>query len=119
MIRVFGPALYREVMGWPRRLILRAAEIQTQREADARLTALTDLSIATGLKLGMEYVDPKNPSGSRKADEPYHTLEPLAKHKADLDRVARPWAHTPEAVQARLDWEQDRAYAALFGTLRA
>ncbi|WP_177182979.1 hypothetical protein [Deinococcus reticulitermitis] len=104
-------------MTWPRRLILRAAEIGREREAQARLDRLTDLKLAAGLKLGEEYVDPKGKG--RKPDDPYTTLKPLAQFEDALDRLARPWMHTPEAVQERLDWEQDRAYSALFGALQA
>lgn len=117
MIREFGPALYAEVMTWPRRLILRAAQIGREREAQARLDRLADLKLAAGLKLGQEYVDPK--AKGRKPDDPYYTLKPLEQIEAALDRAARPWVHTPEAVQARLDWEQDQAYARLFGALQA
>ena len=117
MLREFGPALYAEVMTWPRRLILRAAEIQREREAQARLDRLADLKLAAGLKLGQEYVDPKGQR--RKPDDPYYTLKPLESVEKALDRAARPWAYSPEAVAARLDWEQDRAFSALFGGLQA
>ena len=117
MIREFGPALYAEVMTWPRRLILRAAEIGREREAQARLDRLADLKLAAGLKLGQEYVDPK--AKGRKPDDPYYTLKPLEGVEKALDRAARPWAYTPEAVAARLDWEQDRSFDRLFAAMQA
>lgn len=120
MLRTFGPALYREVMGWPRRLIMRAAEIAAERDAEARLMALDDLSLASGLKLGQTYIDPG--AAPRKAGDAYTTNAPLLAHRAALERRARPWLHppeTPEVTAARLDAEQDAAYDRLFGGLMA
>lgn len=107
-------------MTWPRRVIVRAAQIQGEREAEARLTALTDASIAAGLKLGQEYVDPQ---AKRVSGGPYYSLAPLSLHRETLERVARPWLHTPDAVRRRRETEEaamwEKAMQAMGAGVRA
>lgn len=113
MIRVFGPAAYAEIMQLPPRLIARAAQINGERDAEARLATLSDLAIGAGLKFGQKYVDPKNPSGKAKRGEAFYSLDPFNRHSAALERLARPWEHTPARVRARREAEEERRMQAL------
>ena len=112
MIRHFGLELYDSVRRWPPALIYRALEIQREREAERRLLELHDTSLSTGLKLGQRYVDPSN--RVRQGNEPYYTLEPLIKMQQQLERAARPWEFTPEAVKERREAEEDRDFDAMW-----
>jgi hypothetical protein len=100
---------------------MRAAEIEGQRTAEARLTALEDLATGAGMKFGQEYVDPK--AKPRKHDEPYVSVAPYNKYMDGLRKQAYPWlferAETSEEKAARLDQEQDIAFSTLFQALRA
>ncbi|NTX99309.1 hypothetical protein [Deinococcus sp. JMULE3] len=110
MIRVFGVHRYDAVMAMPDRLIARAATIEGERDAERRLTQLRDLSLAAGLKLGQQLVDPKNPSGRPGPGEAYHTLKPFNDHVEQLDQIAHPWEHTREARIARREAEEARRF---------
>lgn len=107
-MRVFGPAAYPAMIDLPLRLIVRAAELQGERDAEARLIQLTDVSLASGLKLGQEYVDPDaKPSGSRA----HYSLARLQEHRTDLERRAYPWLHTPAAIKTRRQQEEEVMWA--------
>ena len=116
MIRVFGAVAYPTLIGLPYRLLIRAAEIEGQRDAAARLSRVQDGRIADGLKLGREWV----PGRKEKADPDagHWDLSPLLRHEEMLDRLARPWAYTPEAIERRLDAEQDAAFRKLFAAMK-
>ncbi|WP_019585220.1 hypothetical protein [Deinococcus apachensis] len=106
-------------MSWPRRLIVRAAQIQGERDAEARLTALTDASIGAGLKFGREYIDP---DAKKTQGGAYYSFAPLQRHQAALERQARPWLHTPEAIRQRREAEEDALWdqaAQVMGGARA
>jgi hypothetical protein len=119
VIEVFGIEGYRSAMSLPLRLIVRAAEIARMKDAQSRLSAITDASLAAGLKLGQKYVDPANPTGSRKSGEPYYTLEPLRKHQDALDAIAHPWRHTLELRVARRIAEEEADFRALEAAMGA
>lgn len=104
----------------PPALLRAAIRIEEQRQYEARLDAVTDASIAAGLKLGMRYVDPK--AKGRNPDEPYHSLDEFHQHRAFLEAHARPWTvrvETPEEREERLDREQDEAFRRAFGVMQA
>lgn len=107
-MRVFGPAAYPAMIDLPLRLIVRAAELQVERDAEARLIQLTDVSLASGLKLGQEYVDPDaTPSSSRA----HYSLAKLQEHQIKLEKRAYPWLHTPAAIKSRREREEDVLWA--------
>lgn len=110
MIRVFGPAAYAEIMQLPPRLIARAAQINGERDAEARLATLSDLAIGAGLKFGQKYVDPKNPGGKARKGEAFYSLDPFNRHSAALERLARPWEYTKERIRARREAEEERRW---------
>lgn len=110
MIRVFGPAAHASIMQLPPRLIARAAQIQGERDAEARLATLSDLAIGAGLKFGQRYVDPKNPSGQTRKGEAYYSLDPFNRHSTALERLARPWEYTPARIRARREAEEERRW---------
>ncbi|GGI75332.1 hypothetical protein [Deinococcus wulumuqiensis] len=116
MIRVFGVTAYPQLIQQPYRLLLRAAEIAGEREAALRLARVQDGRIADGMKLGRQWV----PGRKEKADPDagHWDLGPLLRHEEQLDRLARPWAHTPEAIERRLDAEQDAAFHKLFQAMK-
>ena len=107
-MRVFGVSAHDSVMRMPPAQIARAAEIQGERDAEARLLALQDISLASGLKLGQSYVDPKNPGGKPKAGEPFYSLQEFNRHVENVEKVARPWLHTPALRRARREAEEER-----------
>lgn len=116
MIRVFGALAYPQLIQQPQRLLLRAAEIAGERDAAQRLARVQDGRIADGMKLGRTWVP-----GRKEKNDPdagHWDLAPLLKHEEQLDRLARPWAHTPEAVERRLDAEQDAAFYRLFQAMK-
>lgn len=104
MIREFGAAAYAEVMTWPRRLILRAIEIERERQAAQREAFLTDVGMGDQMDLGRRYVDPK---AKKDAGGAYYDLSPFNRHRDALARMARPWEYTPEAVQERREAAED------------
>lgn len=110
MIRVFGVERYDTIMAMPDRLIARAAMIEGERDAERRLSQLRDLSLAAGLKLGQQLIDPKNPSGRPGPGEAYHTLKPFNEQVEKLEQIARPWEHTREARIARREAEEARRF---------
>lgn len=116
MIRVFGLAAYPELIRQPYRLLLRGAEIEGERGAAQRLARVQDGRIADGLKLGREWVRGRKEKAD--PDAGYWTLAPLFRHEEQLDRLARPWAHTAGAIERRLDAEQDAAFRRLFNVLK-
>ena len=65
------------------------------------------------VNLGTRYVDPKNPNGGRKYDEPYTSLDPYLKDTEQLERIARPWLFTDEAIIRRREQEEEREFLAL------
>ena len=104
MIRVFGAAASETVLRWPYRKIMRAAQIDGQRDAERRLARLRDHSIADGMEQGRVYVDPKNPPA---AGDAYYDLKPYLAHAELLERLARPWHYAPDAVRRRREREED------------
>ncbi|MVN86909.1 hypothetical protein GO986_09040 [Deinococcus sp. HMF7620] len=106
-------------MAMPLALIARAAGIQGERDAEARLLVLQDISLATGLKLGQSYVDPKNPGGRPKRGEAFYSLEKFNDHVEHVEKLARPWLHTPAARKARREAEEERRMDAFERALRA
>lgn len=114
MIRVFGPAAYPQIIALPLRLIIRAAQIAGERDAEARLTALTDASIGAGLKFGREYIDP---DAKTNAGGPYYSFAPLTRHREALERQARPWQWTAEAIRQRREAEEDAMWSKALETL--
>lgn len=110
LIRLFGVERYEAARTLPRSLLQSAIRIEQQRQAEARLIQARDTGIAAGLKLGLKYIDPKNPHGGRKSDEPYNSLEPYLKHLEGLERQAYPWLWTPEAIIRRREMEEERAF---------
>lgn len=104
-MREFGPAAYREVLGWPYRLIVRGVQIERQREAASQLTRLRLSAVADGMEQGKIYVagskdPPPDPNGPRYDLKPYKRLEEL------LDRQARPWEYTLAKLIARREAEE-------------
>lgn len=96
--------------------------MERQRSIEKRLEQRHDAVMTLGVELGTRYVDPKNPKGTRKGDEPYTSLEPYIKDTEALERLARPWLvrdETPEEREARLDREQDEAFRRAFGVMQA
>lgn len=100
MLREFGPAEYEALRRLPPALLERALQIRREERAADRLRALDDTSIASGLTLGREHIDPNN-RGGPKPGEPYVTHDGLKKHREMIDREARPWAYTEEALWQR------------------
>lgn len=117
MIRVFGAAAYPNIIRLPYRLIVRAAEIEGQRDAGQRLNTLRDAAIGAGLKLGQKWVPGKKETPDPNAG--HFDLTPLLEHQEQLDRLAAPWNHTPEAVERRKDAAQDAAFRQAFKSLQA
>ena len=97
----------------PLRLIHRAAEIERERQAAARLTTLQDAVIGTGLAQGKEYVDPGN-RGDVDTSKPHYTFRPLQRHQDALDRLARPWAFTEADITARREAQEDAMFNDMF-----
>ncbi len=104
---------------WPPALIYRAAEIEQERDAARRLVELQDIAIGSGLKLGQKYVDPGKPAGDLDTSEPHYSLKPLSEHQEALERVARPWLHTQEAIIRRREEEEEAMFDAMFNLTAA
>lgn len=115
VIRVFGVTAADTVMRWPYRKIIRAAQIEGQRDAEARLARLRDISVADGMDQGRIYVDPKNPP---EAGGAHYDLKPYLAHAEMLERAARPWYYTPQAVRERREREEDAMWEKTMQVLR-
>lgn len=84
ILRHLGPEMYETAIRWPTELITAAIDAARQREAERRLDAVEDLSMAAGLKLGSEYIDPKSKGKKADPQAPYYSLERLQEHQALL-----------------------------------
>lgn len=87
--------------------------IERQRQAEAQLHQARLLGVASGLELGKEYIDPANPSGGRKSDEPYYSLKPYQREMDKLERLAYPWLYTDAALIRRREIEEARDFRRL------
>lgn len=90
-----------------------ALRVQEQREAEERLAQRHDRVMTNEVNLGTRYVDPKNPHGNRKYDEPYTSLDPYLKDTERLERIARPWLFTDAAIIRRRELEEEREFMEL------
>lgn len=122
MIRYFGAEAYPHMIRQPRRLILRAIEIEDQREEARRYNFGEDLAMAAGTGLGKQEIDPKTQGKKRSPADPYVTFEPFVEHQRARFERAYPWLikqETPEEREKRLDLEQDLAFRRAFNAMQA
>lgn len=101
--------MYETAIRWPVDLISAAIEAAKQREAERRLDAVEDLSVAAGLKLGSQYVDPKSKDKETDPKAPYYSLDRLREHQ-DLLR-ARATGERDVAAARRRRRDADRLKA--------
>lgn len=97
----FGLRDYQAALALSPKMLAFALEARGKRKAAETLMQLQDLALASGLKLGLEYIDPSNPSGAPRAGEGYHSIKRYQQRVEELDRIARPEWYTEEAIEQR------------------
>lgn len=113
LIRLFGVAQYGAVRRLPPRLKRAAVRIEQQRQLEENVRLARLMALAGALKLGAEYVDPNNPSGTAGPNEPYTSFKPYNRQIDEWLRQARPWAYTEEALIRRREREEEKDFSAL------
>ena len=96
-------------MTWPYRLILRAAEIEEQREAERQHARLTLSAIADGMDQGRDYVPGKNDPPAD-ANSAHYDPTPYRRTAEALLRRARPWEYTLDKLIARRMAEEEAEF---------
>ena len=119
MLEVFGIQGYEAAMKLSPRMLIRALDVERKRRARARLEYLDDTSFAAGMKFGQEYVDPKNPNGDRKSDDPYYSLKRFQDYRDRLEDVTLTEHDRLARRIARREEEEERDFAKLEAAMGA